>query len=535
MKNLHTALIFVCLCACLWACRPTTGGHDHGTDHDDHGHGHGEGQGHDDHGHGDGTTVITHFTDQTELFVEFGPLVAGQTTEAAAHITRLSDFRALTAGRLEVGMVGVDGTQTFAVDKPARPGVFRPQLKPKTPGRYQLVFRLEAHGLDSVHTVGEVRVHASADAARHAAAHASEEEPADTISFHKEQQWRTDFGLSVVAKARIRPAFDAFGTIRPRADGEAWISAPMAGRLVAGKGFPQVGMHVTRGQALALLSPRLAEQGDEATLEAAVQQASTAVRQAERERRRLERLAAAGAIAGKRVVTARFAEERARTAQETARRRLRQTRRVERTDDGPAEGVITIRSPIAGTVVAVDRPPGAWVDQGQRLFRVIDVSRLWLEVHVVETHLGELKETHGAWFEVEGLERTFEVPADALVTIGNVVDSRTRTVPMLFAIDNPDRKLRVGHFADVHVIGDKPRQSLAVPVSAIVMESGMPVVYVQTGGESFVRRALRTGVRDGDLIEVLEGLRVGERVVSRGAYTVRLAGSSGELSAGHHH
>jgi multidrug efflux pump subunit AcrA (membrane-fusion protein) len=61
-------------------------------------------------------------------------------------------------------------------------------------------------------------------------------------------------------------------------------------------------------------------------------------------------------------------------------------------------------------------------------------------------------------------------------------------------------------------------------------------VYVMTGGESFARRLVRTGVRDGDWIEVVDGLEPGQRVVSRGAWLVKLASTrSGEIGHGHAH
>lgn len=521
MKN---AIIF-CLTLSLFACRPTGDAHSHGHA-DEHA---------DEHGHGEGATAFTHFTDKTELFVEVQPLIVGHASEAAAHVTRLSDYRALTSGHMEVELIGADGSAKFSVDGPSSPGIFRPSLKPNRAGKVRLIFRVKDKGIDVTHEAGQMQVYANAEAAHAAAEHAEDDESAGAISFLKEQQWRMDFALGVVATRRIRPAFEAFGHVRPRADGEAWISAPLAGRLAAGKGFPRVGTTVKRGQTLAVMSPRLAEQGDSATLEAAVQRAATNVRQTERDRRRLESLAAAGAVPENQLVAARFAEEQARIAQETARRRLRQTRRGEESDDGPTEGGLPIRSPIAGTIVAVDRPPGAWVDEGERLFRVIDMRRLWLEVHVIETHLRELKTPHGIWFELEGFPQILHAGRDALISVGEVVDSRTRTVSVLFEIANPERQLRVGMFAQVHVITEKPRMTLTAPVAAILIESGQPVAYVQAGGEAFVRRQLRIGERDGDRVEVLEGLKEGERVVTKGAYTVRLAGSSGDLSSGHHH
>jgi len=68
-----------------------------------------------------------------------------------------------------------------------------------------------------------------------------------------------------------------------------------------------------------------------------------------------------------------------------------------------------------------------------------------------------------------------------------------------------------------------------VPSSAIVDAAGIQVIFVQTGGESFARRTIRTGIHDGHRVEILEGLNEGEQVVTDGAYVVHLASLSGSI------
>ena len=75
-----------------------------------------------------------------------------------------------------------------------------------------------------------------------------------------------------------------------------------------------------------------------------------------------------------------------------------------------------------------------------------------------------------------------------------------------------------------------------MPESAIVEDGGRPLIFVQTGGESFERRPVRLGSREGGYVRVLEGIEAGERVVHRGAYLVRLAAMSTQIPAhGHVH
>jgi membrane fusion protein, heavy metal efflux system len=323
--------------------------------------------------------------------------------------------------------------------------------------------------------------------------------------------------------------------LRPRADGEAYVAAPVSGRLSSGEGFPRIGLKVERGQTLAHLTPSLAEVGDTASLEKTLGQARIAVRQSTQEQARLEKLLAQGVIPERRVVDARFAAARARTALEAARSRRRQAKRSQNTGEQRAEGGFAVRAPLAGTLVSVAVAPGAYVAEGAQMFRVVDLSSLWLEVHVTETHIGQLSGVRGVWFEVEGLG-SFEADASEIVTIAGVLDERTRTLPVIVRIPNPDGRLRVGLFASAHVVTGDAREVLAIPRSAVLHEGGLPVAYIQTGGESYERRSLRLGERDGDWVEVREGVAAGERVVSVGAYAVRLAASADQIPThGHAH
>ncbi len=519
-------------------------GHDHddghgGHDHDDGASGHEHGQEHEDehgHGHGEGATAITHFSEGTELFVEVPPLVVGQPSEPAAHVTTLADWRPVDAGVFTVELSGGGApAEVFSADKPDVPGIFRPVITPRHAGLRTVIMTAELPGGAYVHPCGQLQVHADEGAA-HAAAEAKQEhEDPGAISFLKEQAWKMDFAMERVVSRPIRPAFEAYGTLRARSDGEAHVTAPVAGRLAVGGRFPRIGLEVKRGDVLAALTPRLAEAGDAAALAQATGHAEIAVRRAEEERKRLDKLLESGAIPERRVIEGRYAAEQARQALATARRRQRQAQRLTGTH-GAGEDAVTLRAPMPGTLVSVEAAPGAFVEQGDHLFRVVDLDRLWLEVHVVETHAAMLDKPQGVWFEIEGFDEPFEAPAQAVIAAGGELDRRSRTVPLLVAIDNPGRRLRVGMFADVRVITGAAVELPAVPVSAVVWEAGLPVVYIQLGGEEFARRPVMLGDRDGRVIAVTAGVAVGERVVTRGAYAVRLAGAApAEAGHGHHH
>jgi cobalt-zinc-cadmium efflux system membrane fusion protein len=113
------------------------------------------------------TLDVTHWTDKTELFMEYPPLVAGQTALFAVHLTRLNDFSAMTAGRPRIEFRAESGGTPAVLpgNEPSRPGVFRVQGAAPAAGRYQWALIVDAPGLSDRHDLGAVTVFASQDAA----------------------------------------------------------------------------------------------------------------------------------------------------------------------------------------------------------------------------------------------------------------------------------------------------------------------------------------------------------------------------------
>lgn len=483
---------------------------------------------------------ITHFTDRTELFVEFRAFVQGQDSPLAAHLTRLDTFKALEEGRVSAVLAGGGAPEErFEAVGPQVPGIFRPVVTPQHAGPRQLTLLVESDAFSDRHELGTVEVFPDVAAAVESS-EASPPAPGSTITFLKEQQWQMDFATAVVATDSLRGSVTANGALRARSDGEVHVTAPTTGRLVtAGDDFLRMGMEIDRDQVRVTIASRLGSETDLASLELALERARLGLDHAKRERTRIEALFQQGAIAEKRVIEARHAAHVARAEMAAAQRRMDQYRRVQEIQraDGP-EG-IAVRSPIAGTVARVDVAPGAFVEEGQKLFHIVDLDRLWVEVQVPEANIGRVQGTTGAWLEIEGFEEPFEVSPPTggrVIALGGVIDPESRTVPLLFEVPNPDRALRVGLSVRAHILTGETAPAPVVPLPAIVDDNGQEVAYVQLEGEAFERRPLRLGVRDGDRVEVLEGLRPGERVVTRGAYLVRLAASSSAVPAhGHAH
>lgn len=474
--------------------------------------------------------VYTHFTPRTELFVEFDPLVAGAKSTFAAHFTRLADYRPVTAGTVDVILSGGNApTERFRVSAPRAPGIFAPTVVPRATGRRRLALVLAAPGLQARHELGEVVVHADAGAARQAgpAPGAVDGE----VGFLKEQQWTTGFALEAVQPRTVRESVSAPATLRASADGAAAVVAPSAGLLRASGRFPALGDRVARGQTLAMLVPQLGTGTDVAALQSELATARSQAALAGADAQRMQRLYAQEAVSQRRLQEARAAQQVAQAQLQAAQQRVSQL--------GGGSGGIALKSPIGGTLAQVPVANGSAVEEGDTLFQVVDRRELWLEAYVAEADAARLDRPTGAAFELPGRDAPVEIRAGdngRLVGVGGMIDPETRSVPVVFALSRPDPGLVLNQAVQARVFTGRTRNALSVPAAAVIDDGGQRVVYVMRNGESFSRVPVRLGVRDGDRYEVLEGLKAGDRVVSRGAVQVRLAAATPEaMGHGHAH
>jgi cobalt-zinc-cadmium efflux system membrane fusion protein len=515
------SLVFALACGC---------GEDHDHAHDD-GHGQDDAHGHG-HAHEGASEVVTRWGATTQLFVEFPALVVGEDSPFAAHLTRLRDHAAIDSGTVVVELHGgAHPIERFTVEQPSVAGIFRPIVRPAHAGPRRVTLRLDSSAASEVHELGELTVFSTRSRADAAAR--EDEDPAGTISYLLEQQWKVPFGLARAQVRELRPNVPAFARLSSPPEAESIVTAQRDGRVNSiGGRFPRVGDEVEEGHVIFKLSTAPEEEGDPASLDHAVREASIGVAAAQREVDRLAPLVEQGVVAQRRLDEANSALSIAESHLSSARRRKRslgQSQLVGGRGDG-----LDVPSPIPGTVAEVLVAPGAWVTEGQPLARIVDRDQLWLDVSVPEAYVGALGKVSGAWFQLEGIEGALDVPGSALVSVGTEIDAQTRTLPVRFQIDNVGRELFAGMTTQAHLIVDAPQLSTAIPVEALVEDGGADVVYVQTGGESFERRMVELGIRDGDYIAVLDGVAPGEWVVARGAHSIKLASSS-TAAIGHGH
>ena len=545
----------------------------------DHGHGHGG----DDDGHGHGgdepTVATTIWADQVDIFLERPYPVAGQAIEMLAHVTVIRNGNPVTTGSVTFEATGPEQSVVkVRVDEPRRPGIFIPEVTFPKAGMYEARLLIESpqvEGGRETIDLPRVAVYSSPSAALAAAKKSDEDEPADTIPFLKEQQWPIGL-LTVEAKEQelVERLVVPGRVIVPPGSGAA-VSSQITGKVFppVGGRFPRVGEKVQEEQVLAVVEPSIA--GAEAVQLVAnhaqlhTLDADLAVKQLDVETQilsteltlalakevydRKRKLSEQGITAGKEMLLARNELDLAETrlaglrdllpSYTEARQRLAKVLgRMQSTGDvGGEQGDlrVALRSPIAGTIVEAKATSGELTTGSHQLFRVVNLDTLWIEASVSEYDLARVEHAPGASYRLAAYPDHIVPILDGvgrLIDIGAEVDPDTRTVPIRYEVINRDGRLRAGMFADLLIETNHRQKALAVPREAVVDEGGESVVYLQTGGESFERRRVELGIRDTNLVEVLGGIRPGDRVTTKGAYSIRLSTLSSSLPAhGHAH
>ena len=461
-----------------------------------------------------GAVVVTQWNDSTELFLEYPHPVAGEATgNWAIHLTDMDDFKPIRSGTMTVRFASAQGTTTtFEIDAPARNGIFLLDPILPQPGTYRVELALTSPQVSSRHVLDQVVVYSSL-----AEALAVQElEDDGGIAFLKEQQWVIPFSVHPAGEGEVQETVMAPGDIVPPDGALVQVSALVEGIAPAegNREAPSVGEAVREGQILVVLAPTAREGG--------FAQARGRVERLQREVERSERLFEAGAIPVRRLEEARHDLEIAQ-AEVDAMGGM--------TDSNHQ---LNLRAPITGVIAERSFVPGGRVEAGEALFTIVDPRTAWLRVQMSASAATQIPNDARATFTIEGSDDIFGT--SRLLSVGSVINPRTRTVPVVFETQASGARLTFGQLAQAHVPTGGTVMGIVIPNSAVLDDNGTPVAYVQAGGERFERRILTLGVRDGFRSQVLAGIELGEMIVTTGAYQVRLASlSGGDFAGGHAH
>jgi Cu(I)/Ag(I) efflux system membrane fusion protein len=213
-----------------------------------------------------------------------------------------------------------------------------------------------------------------------------------------------------------------------------------------------------------------------------------------------------------------MARDNARAIADAALARLKnwdisadQLARLQRT--GSATRTLTLRAPIAGVVMDKQALEGLHFSAGDMLYRIVDLSSVWLLADVYEQDLAQIRPGQSATITVPAYPgRVFE---GRVAFVYPTVNAQTRTAKVRIEVPNPDLLLKTDMYATVEIAapaGSTP--ILAVPDSAVLDTGTRQTVLIDRGEGRYEPRAVKLGARAGGYAAVLDGVREGEKVVT---------------------
>jgi len=358
------------------------------------------------------------------------------------------------------------------------------------------------------------------------AEHAGEEHAAEEGTLAVDAEVLRDLKLTTFP-AELRPGGEgltALGELKVDEQAYAEAGSPIPARIVRLVAAP--GQPVRRGQPLAeLQSVELGQARAERT--AAQARAELARQTVERKR----------ALAADRIVSRGELQRAEAEAAEAAADLRAAEAAVEALGvggSGAGQSGFSLLAPISGTVLERTAVQGQSVDPSRTLFRIGDLSRLWLVVQAPERDAVRVQT--GALAEITLAALPGQKLQGRIDWIGREVDPHSRTVPVRIVLPNSGGQLKPGMFATAWIrTGDATERVVAVPAASLQRMDNQWVVFLPQAAGRFEVRPVERGRDLGDEVVVLSGLKPGERVVVEGAFVLRAEAEKNEGGAEHHH
>jgi len=322
-------------------------------------------------------------------------------------------------------------------------------------------------------------------------------------------------GLHLVATElkpqRFRVTVSAPGKIRANQDKTAMVVPIIEGeisRVLVGWGD-----HVEKGQTLAFLESVAVGETKAAHFKAIAE-----LKVADARLKRMQTLARDKIIATKDLTSAEAERTSAKAAEDASERALHvigftedEVRHFSENHDLTSQ--MPLIAPISGTIVKRTAVVGAWAAPPDELFTIIDLGTLWVDAEVYEKDISKLHIGQPVELSVVAYPgKSFE---GRIGYIGNTLDEEKRTAVVRAVLENPEKVLKPGMFATVHILVAEKQDAILLPEGSVLEGSGSRYVVVEKDGKNELRD-VQVGRTSEGTVEIIGGLDFGERVVTRG-------------------
>ncbi len=348
--------------------------------------------------------------------------------------------------------------------------------------------------------------------------HESEEtKHSDEIIFPKAQAAKTTFEVREIQPASFNQVVKTTGQVLAAPGDEAVIVATSNGVVSFSSNKLTEGTKVQKGQSLFQISSKNIAEGDYYTKVKATYEAAKANYD------RAEALVKDKIISQKEFESTKLEFENAKTAYNAV------------SNNKTAKGV-SVNAPINGHMKNILVKEGEYITVGQPLATVSQNQRLVLRAEVSQRYYNAMQSVKSANFKTPYDNKVYSLEDlnGRLLSFGKTSNENSFFIPVSFEFDNKGEVIP-GSFVEVYLISSPIENTLSIPVSALTNEMGIYYVYVQIDEEGYRKQEVALGANNGKEVQIIKGLHPGDRVVTQGAYQVKMASASGAIPHGHSH
>ena len=184
---------------------------------------------------------------------------------------------------------------------------------------------------------------------------------------------------------------------------------------------------------------------------------------------------------------------------------------------GKVKKTVMIRSPLSGFVIRRNAEEGAYIKAGTMVFRIADLSRVWVDAHIYEYELSTVQKGQQVEMTLPYLPgKTFR---GTVAYVYPYLQPKTRDLVIRLEFQNPEMELKPEMYADIRIKTVLKGEGLTVPSEAVIRTGRRNVVFISTGKGKFLPRDVILGpLLDNERVQVLAGLTAGEQVVISGQF-----------------
>ena len=198
-------------------------------------------------------------------------------------------------------------------------------------------------------------------------------------------------------------------------------------------------------------------------------------------------------------------------------------------------GGVAVTAPRGGYVKQCMVNGGDYVEAGQTLAVITQNKHLYLRAEIPERHFNELNKIRCAKFRTSYSNRLYDITdmGGHIQSYGRSAEVNNSYIPVIFEFNNTGDVVQ-GSYAEIYLITQDRPNVISLPLTALTEEQGIHFVYIQVDAEGYRKQEVTLGESDGERVEILSGVKKGDRVVTKGAVQVRLASAANAIPAHNH-